>query len=181
VGDAHQHRREGHAVKTSTEGDAVAGALGGLAATLPMTLAMKLLQDLGEGRARLPFPPHEVTMGVVESAGVSRHRLTGRARDLLTYAGHFGYGAAVGSAYPLLTRWLRWPASARGAAYGLAVWAGSYLGLLPALRLWAPPAEQAASRRAWRTGALLVVAHLVWGATLGGVHGALRGAGTEGR
>jgi hypothetical protein len=152
----------------------LAGALGGLAATLPMTLAMKLLQRLGDGRRRLPFPPHEVTMGVADRAGVRPHRLSARVRRTLTYTAHFGYGMAAGAAYPVLARRLPWPGAAKGAAFGLGVWAGSYLGYLPALRLWGPPAEQATSRRASRTSLLLVAAHLVWGGTLGLVHDALR-------
>jgi hypothetical protein len=104
-------------------------------------------------------------------------------RRALTYAGHFGYGAAVGAAYPVCTRRLPWPGAARGAAYGLAVWAGSYLGFLPAFRLWGPPTHQAASPRAARTTAMLVLAHLAWGATLGLVHEALasRVGGRAGR
>jgi hypothetical protein len=149
------------------------GALGGLVATLPMTVVMKILQRAGRGRRRLPFPPHEVTMGVVETAGVGRHHLSREARTALTYAGHFGYGAAAGAAYPLLTRPLPGRAAARGAAYGLAVWAGSYLGFLPSLGLWGPRRDQAASRRAARTTILLVLAHLVWGTVLGLVHEAL--------
>ncbi len=149
------------------------GAVGGLVATLPMTLAMKALQRAGRGSSRLPFPPHEVTMGAVETTGVSRHELREEQRRVLTYAGHFGYGAAAGAAYPLLARPLPGPPAARGAAYGLAVWAGSYLGFLPTLGLWGPRREQAASRRAAKTTLLLVLAHLAWGGVLGLVHGAL--------
>jgi hypothetical protein len=138
-----------------------------------MTVAMKLLQRRGNGASRPPFPPHEVAMGVAETAGVERHEMSEEQRRALTYAGHFGYGTAVGAAYPIVARRLRGPAAARGAAYGLAVWAGSYLGFLPAFRLWGPPAHQAASPRAARTTALLVLAHVVWGATLGLVHEAL--------
>lgn len=160
------------AARAQAWGGLLPGAVGGLLATLPMTVAMKLLQR-GNAATRPPFPPHEVAMGVAETAGIERHEMSEERRRALTYAGHFGYGAAVGAAYPLLTRPLPGPAAARGAAYGLAVWAGSYLGFLPAFRLWGPPAHQAASPRAARTTVLLVLAHLVWGAALGLVHEAL--------
>lgn len=50
----------------------------------------------------------------------------------------------------------------RGVAFGLAVWAGSYLGMLPALGIRLP------LRKSFRDDHVqLVAAHLVWGAALG--------------
>ena len=46
--------------------------------------------------------------------------------------------------------------------YGLAVWAGSYLGLLPALGIMSPATDHPLRRTA-----LMIAAHLVWGSALG--------------
>jgi uncharacterized membrane protein YagU involved in acid resistance len=53
-------------------------------------------------------------------------------------------------------------ASLRGALAGLALWVGSYLGWLPAVGILRP-----ATRHPWRRNLLMIVAHIVWGVTLG--------------
>jgi uncharacterized membrane protein YagU involved in acid resistance len=90
-------------------------------------------------------------------------------RNGLTLLAHFGYGTAVGALYaPIAPR--GWAASTLGGVgYGLLVWAGSYLGLLPAIGLLSP-----ATRHPPRRNALMIAAHVVWGATLGAVAGAVR-------
>jgi putative membrane protein len=52
----------------------------------------------------------------------------------------------------------------KGIGFGLLVWAGSYLGLLPALGLLSPATQHAPQRNL-----LMIAAHLVWGAVLGAV------------
>ena len=47
------------------------GALAGLAATAPMSLAMKLLHEQLPTHEQYPLPPREVVMEVAEKAGVS--------------------------------------------------------------------------------------------------------------
>lgn len=54
------------------------------------------------------------------------------------------------------------PPLSAGIGYGLAVWTASYLGWIPALGIL-PPATRHPPRRV----ALMVAAHVVWGATLG--------------
>ncbi|MEJ7606229.1 MAG: DUF6789 family protein [Bryobacteraceae bacterium] len=54
------------------------------------------------------------------------------------------------------------PPAAEGALYGLAVWGGSYLGVMPATGLYKSATEEPAARNA-----LMIAAHLVWGAALG--------------
>ena len=61
---------------------------------------------------------------------------------------------------------------ASGVGYGLAVWAGSYLGFLPALGLHPPATRESPGRNVMNIGA-----HLVWGATLGAVTDYLIGNG----
>jgi hypothetical protein len=54
------------------------------------------------------------------------------------------------------------PRVVSGIGWGLFVWAGSYLGLLPALDLHEPATQHPAERNI-----LMIVAHIIWGATLG--------------
>lgn len=139
----------------------VAGALAGLAATVPMTAAMKLMHRRLPRGERYPLPPRRVTMSLADKAGVKQH-LDESERRALTVAGHFAYGAAVGALYAPLARHVPLPPPLAGATYGLAVWAVSYLGWLPAAGLIAP-----ATRHPARRNALMIAAHLVWGAAAG--------------
>lgn len=80
----------------------------------------------------------------------------------LTLASHFAYGAAMGTLYSALVKdALPVPRGVRGVTYGLGVWAGSYLGWLPAAGLYPPATEEPAPRNA-----LMIAAHVVWGASL---------------
>lgn len=138
------------------------GALVGLAATAPMTLAMKLMHEQLPREERYPLPPRQVTEGLAQKAGLGEH-LDEEEREAATWVSHFAYGAACGALYgavagerldvhPLLA----------GAGFGLAVWAGSYLGWLPAVGVISPATEHPARRNA-----LMIAAHVVWGATAG--------------
>ena len=147
------------------------GALAGLAATGPMTLAMKLMHEQLPRGEQYPLPPRQVTEGLAEKAGVNEH-LGEEEREAATWVSHVAYGAACGALYgavagervgghPLLA----------GAGFGLAVWAGSYLGWLPAAGVLSPATEHPARRNA-----LMIAAHVVWGATTGVVLERLSGA-----
>ncbi|HKX32306.1 MAG TPA: DUF1440 domain-containing protein [Blastocatellia bacterium] len=139
----------------------IKGALAGLAATAPMTLAMTVMH------ARLPrpeqyaLPPRLITEKVVEKAG-GEEQLDERERRRLTLVGHFSYGLMAGACYPLLADGMKLPPVASGALYGLAVWAGSYLGWLPAVEILRPATEHPPRRTA-----LMIAAHLIWGVTTG--------------
>jgi uncharacterized membrane protein YagU involved in acid resistance len=138
----------------------VIGAAAGAAATVPMTWAMELMHRLLPRDEQHPLPPREITDRVTGAEpGQPRDE---REQFWLTLASHFGYGAAAGSAYATLARSLPLPPLAKGTAYGLAVWAGSYLGLLPALRVLSTATEHPPRRTA-----LMIAAHAVWGSALG--------------
>ena len=146
------------------------GALAGLAATAPMTLAMKLMHEQLPREERYPLPPRQVTEGVAEKAGVNEH-LDEEERAAATWASHFAYGAACGALYGALPGEGvdRRPVLA-GVGFGLAVWAVSYLGWLPAAGSISPATEHPARRNA-----LMIAAHVVWGATTGAALAALAG------
>ena len=138
------------------------GALAGLAATGPMTLAMKLMHERLPREEQYPLPPRQVTEGLAEKAGVNEH-LDEEEREAATWASHFAFGAAAGALYGAVSgeKLDQRPVLA-GVGFGLAVWAGSYLGWLPAAGLISPATEHPARRNA-----LMVAAHAVWGAGVG--------------
>jgi uncharacterized membrane protein YagU involved in acid resistance len=137
------------------------GALAGCAATLPMTVVMELLHRRLPTSQREPLPPREITMQAVRPTGMTPD-LDESERVGLTLASHFAYGAAMGCLYSALIKDAL-PIKGRGSGvtYGLGVWAASYLGLLPATGLYPSATEQPAERNA-----LMIAAHVVWGASL---------------
>jgi NAD(P)-dependent dehydrogenase (short-subunit alcohol dehydrogenase family)/uncharacterized membrane protein YagU involved in acid resistance len=138
------------------------GVIAGLHATIPMTGVMKFGFSLLPRKEQYPLPPRQITMKVANAGGV-RGNLTERQRTLLTLISHFAYGATMGAVYSLLVGRRR---SNRllGAGFGFLVWFGSYMGWLPALGILKPATEHPVRRNL-----LMVLAHLVWGATLGGL------------
>jgi uncharacterized membrane protein YagU involved in acid resistance len=135
------------------------GAVAGAAATVPMTLTLYgVAPFLPHVRA---FPPRVAVRMVTGKAGLWQQS-SARQRNRLSWAGHFGYGALMGGVYAPLANQYGAAGAGSGVAFGLAVWAGSYLGLLPALGIRGP------LRRSFRSDHVqLVAAHLVWGAALG--------------
>lgn len=137
----------------------VAGAAAGFAATVPMTAVMLAGHRLLPPSERYALPPAEITEQLLPDEATDEQTLT-----LATLAAHFGYGAAVGALYRVAVPPARNQAAgaAQGAVWGTAVWAGSYLGWLPAAHILKPATEHPARRNA-----LMIGAHLVWGAALG--------------
>ena len=138
-----------------------AGSVAGFLATAPMTLSMHLMHHRLPRRERYPLPPAEITAEVASKAGVEEHMDQPRLMAA-TLLSHFGYGAAVGALYGRVSRMLPGPPALRATVFGLGVWACSYLGLLPALRILRPATEHPARRNA-----LMIAAHVVWGVALG--------------
>ena len=147
---------------TRTSRDAAAGALAGLVATGPMTAVMELLHRALPPAERRPLPPRRVTMRAADAAGVGEE-LSEEQRVGATTAAHLAFGTAAGAVYGgLVARHLPLGPAANGVAYGLAVWASHYLGILPALDLYPPPSREPAGRTAAN-----VAAHVAWGLVLG--------------
>lgn len=148
------------------------GVLAGLIATVPMTATMVLLHHYLPSYEQNPLPPREITERVTGRAGtrgVLRHAKQEREMGAATLAAHFGYGAAAGGLYAVVAQRLPGPPVLGGVLFGLLVWAGSYLGLLPALGIMAPATEQPPRRNA-----LMVAAHVVWGLVTGALMSVLR-------
>ena len=145
------------------------GALAGLAATGPMTLAMKLMHKQLPPQEKYPLPPRQVMEGMAEAAGVDE-RLDEEEKETATWASHFAYGTLCGAAYGALSGRVGNYGALAGAGFGVAVWAGSYLGWLPAAGILSPATEHPPRRNA-----LMITAHVVWGVTEGLIMQSLAG------
>jgi hypothetical protein len=137
------------------------GALAGLVATAPMTAVMELLHESLPGADRVPLPPREIAMKVADEAGI-RKQMDENERTAMTISSHLAYGAAAGALYPPLARRIGLHPVFGGIGFGVAVWAGSYMGWLPGVGLMPAASEQPSHRNV-----IMFTAHMVWGAVLG--------------
>ena len=124
------------------------GALAGITATTAMTCFMRVRFKWLKPEHRYPLPPRELTDNLLPHISPKS--------DAAPVAAHFAYGALAGALYPILRR--RKP---NGCLYGLAVWAASYLGWIPLIKVLKPATRHPAQRNL-----LMIVAHLVWGGVL---------------
>jgi uncharacterized membrane protein YagU involved in acid resistance len=136
----------------------LAGIVAGAAATVPMTLVMAFLDKYVTAQSNRPVPPYEITMNAVRDLNLAHVIDEPGERTALTTVAHFGFGAAMGGLYALMLPKQGLSTGLRGALYGAGVWAGNYVGALPALGLYRPPQWEPASRQA-----ATIAAHLVWG------------------
>lgn len=132
-----------------------------------MTVAMVALYRTLPRPGRAPLPPVQITAETARRTD-TRARLRGRRLVAASLAAHFGYGATTGALYPLLGE-RRARTSAIGVAYGLGVWALSYLGWIPAARILEPATRQPPQRNL-----LMLLAHVVWGAALAAAYRRVR-------
>lgn len=140
----------------------LAGAIAGLLATVPMTAVMIVGKRLLPKRSQHPLPPVQITQNALRAVRVEDE--VSRAEEIaLAAVNHFGFGASTGAIYGAL----RPPRSiadamTSGCVYGLGVWSCSYLGWLPATGLYRSAVTDTPERNT-----LMIMAHLVWGASLG--------------
>ena len=137
------------------------GALAGFIATAPMSISMVLGWRLLPKREKYHLPPRLITEEITERVGIEDHVNENELIGLTIFS-HFGYGAAFGAAYALFEQQIPIHSSLKGALAGVLLWAGSYLGWLPAMGILTP-----ATRHPWRRNLLMIVAHVIWGVTLG--------------
>lgn len=137
------------------------GAAAGAAATVPMTIVMEKLHEMLPSEPARPLPPREVVEALAEKAGVA-HDMDETAMANVTLGAHVGYGALCGALFGLIAPKHPGTAIAAGMLFGLGVWAGSYLGFLPALDLRHDAREDPPVRNG-----LMIASHLVWGAATG--------------
>ena len=153
----------------------IAAGVSGFLATAPMTAVMVGLYRTLPSRAQDPLPPRQITETVADEAGVS-DKMDEEDMTAATIVSHFAYGAAAALPYAAIASESKLHPAAEGALYGTAVWGASYLGLMPATGLYRSATEDAPSR-----SALMIAAHLVWGAALGMTFHALTRRGQRAR
>lgn len=133
-------------------------------ATLPMTVFMRSAWKWLPRREKQPLPPRQIMRRVFKSS-----RALGEGKQTaLTLLLHFVFGAAAGSIYGMVEDKIPIRNTVKGPLAGMAVWTGSYLGWIPALGILPP-----ATGQPWRRNLLMIVAHLIWGLTLGTLAGRL--------
>jgi putative membrane protein len=126
-----------------------------------MTIVMEELHRILPGEHEGPLPPREVTEGVYERIGGDVARTPEESLEQATVVAHYAFGGAAGALFPIIAP-RRLPAAlGAGVLYGMAVWTGSYLGLLPALGVRHHARHDPPGRTV-----LMIAAHVVWGATL---------------
>jgi hypothetical protein len=131
------------------------GGIAGFAATLPMTALMRIVHKRLPAQDRYPPTPRELTDSLADTVGLE---LSEPGARNITLGAHYAYGAAAGALVAVIAPR---PGLATGAGAGVAVWAASYLGWIPALGLLKPATEQPAARNA-----MMIATHLLWGAAL---------------
>jgi hypothetical protein len=133
----------------------VAGAV----ATVPMSVVMLAFRrPMGEQ------PPDAITKRAAHAVGAAP---TEEQADALAVVAHLGFGAATGALYALAPR--VGPPVLRGVGTALGVWAVSYQGWVPALGILPKASEDRPARPA-----VMVAAHVVYGAVLGTLEERLR-------
>lgn len=135
----------------------IAGALGGIIATVPMTMVMTRLWSRLPNKQQYPLPPREITEITARRMTTKARRVSDEKMAELSLAAHFAYGGATGALYPLICREPRSPLIS-GAAFGVGIWVASYLGWVPAAKILQPATRHPAARNR-----MMIMSHLVWG------------------
>ena len=137
------------------------GFWSGILATGPMTFAMFRMQQALPKKERSPLPPATLTSHATHALNIDDKLSKGAHADL-TMLAHFGYGASCGVAFALFQKLFRLPRVASGGVFGLLVWAFSYAGWIPVFNL-----RTAVQKMPPKRNAMMILSHIVWGASLG--------------
>ena len=135
------------------------GAAVGMGATVVMSIGMLGAKRLG---IMPQSPPEEIVEEGAEELGAHPRE---DEVDAMASVAHLGFGAVGGAAFAAIAALLR-PRIPEviGLPVALVIWATSYFGWVPALRIL-PPAHRDYPGRAWT----MLGVHLVYGAAMGGL------------
>ncbi|MGQ0607629.1 MAG: DUF6789 family protein [Chloroflexota bacterium] len=151
---------------------ALAGAIGGLTATLLMSIVMLGARRLG---VTDQLPPDRMAERAIESA-TDRTSTRGEERIVASFL-HLAFGTVAGAVFGALTASLRRApgkvAAGMGVIYATGIWVISYQGWVPAMRIL-PPASRDDRGRV----ATMLLAHWVYGTVLGLATSRLRNVAT---
>jgi hypothetical protein len=149
-------------MRGGTAAGVASGAFGGVVGTAIMSLPILAARRAGlMGEA----PPRRIARAMLPRG---KARRDDRTQAIATVILHFGFGAGLGALFGVLRRRLRLPVPApvQGVAYALLVWLTSYQGWIPALGLLPPASRDRPDRPA-----VMILAHVIYGAILGAVAG----------
>ena len=136
--------------------DLARGAAAGAVATTAMSAVTVAASRFGV----VPAEPAQIV--VDRTLGAASDEAHEHRRGIAVGA-HYALGVAAGAVYGVAERRWRLPRGA-GPGFGLAMWASSYAGWIPALGLMPPPSSDRPARAATIAGS-----HVVYGAVLAGV------------
>ena len=137
------------------------GAIAGFVGTLPMTIFMLSTQRFLPKGQRYDLPPEIITKDITERVHIRQHM--NKAQVLAaTTAAHFGYGAGMGMLYGILARRLPFNSALKGILFSLVIWAVSYQMVLPVIGI-----KESAQSETTRRNLMMIVAHIIWGASTG--------------
>lgn len=141
------------------------GFVAGILATIPMTVLMVVLHRFLRVEERYPLPPRVIMSRLLGGhLGIAATVEDVDATELqaMTLVSHFAYGGACGGSLAAIEHFVPLPRVVKGIVFGLVVWAVSYLAWLPAFGILPPATEQPPRRNA-----IMIAAHIVWGAAAG--------------
>lgn len=140
----------------------VRGTVLGLLATKPMSVYMERNDAARVESWWSSLPPRTITNESLRLLGM-QNSLTERQHRGAAVLAHYSYGAAMGAVYSAIVASRATRSSLlRGAGFGLGVWIASYLGWLPMLG-----SRAAAHHQRRKNNSTMILAHLIWGMTLG--------------
>ncbi|KYG63792.1 hypothetical protein AZI86_13290 [Bdellovibrio bacteriovorus] len=137
------------------------GAWASVMATSSMTMAMFKMHQGLDSEEQSPLPPALLTDDIQRKIGLAPNAAA-EIKEELTMFSHYGYGALGGMTYSALTQKSEMHPLLKGSLFGLGVWGVSYFGLIPGLNLNPSGTKMTPSRNA-----MMLLAHLAWGASLG--------------
>jgi|SRR2546421_2693738 len=144
------------------------GAFAGLIATVPMTLFMLAAQRIIPQWQQYALPPEKLTDKFAKRVGLRKH-MDKPQLLIASFVSHLSFGAAAGAIYGPLTRIVPLSSVLKGIVFGIVVWFANYLGWLPVVGM-----SEAATKQPIHRNALMIAAHVVWGAVTGvvtnGIH-----------
>lgn len=156
-----------------TRKHALTGALGGIAGGTAMTVMMtKVGPRLLPSDVLPDTPAPQKVVRWAQNQADHPQALTGGSKTAASLAAHLAYSAATGALYglarPALPPLRALPTPAAGVAFGLAVWAVSFEGMLPALGVMKRTTQHPPKR--WPAP---MMGHAMFGAVTGLVAGRL--------
>lgn len=140
----------------------IAGAVAGFIATIPMTIFMRRLFKELPPNEKYPLPPRIITENLTKKIGIKKEIEKAGGMTPATWVSHFAFGTAAGLWYGLRNFRTKDASTGDGIRFAMKVYALQYGGTLPMSGLFPPIQSQPLERNA-----LMVAAHVVWGATLG--------------